>query len=421
MSEKIVLGKDIHIDALYGCFRFDNPKGERFSGERDVEIIARTGRKTKVIVPESMKISLDAGSKAAYGPNFFLEPIGKHTGTMKLLTTRAGWNQNDRDIERLVSYDPEGTFVAKIKSQDYDIPVGTCSVLPVGLNHTWIGMILVHPELRRQGIARAMMKHCTEYALKKKKIINGLDATPLGNTVYGAVGYVDSYRIWRSFYELEEFSDKSYDSTRVRQAEDKDLNDLVKYDAERFMPREKILRALYEDSEGMVYIYRGGSGEVSGYVMGRLGRIRPFVGPFIADNDEIAVNLLTVISSVYYKKGEGTAFIDMPEDKFASTGTYVKGVFDQEKKPSNHRFIKSIKPVRDFVRMYQVVNEKSAQKLVDEFRKHENLSGDDPRVSTFEKLMYRAVENYTQTFAFMEFEKSVLQKKFYGTTGPEKG
>ncbi len=421
MSEKIVLGKDIHIDALYGCFRFDNPKGERFSGERDVEIIARTGRKTKVIVPESMKISLDAGSKAAYGPNFFLEPIGKHTGTMKLLTTRAGWNQNDRDIERLVSYDPEGTFVAKIKSQDYDIPVGTCSVLPVGLNHTWIGMILVHPELRRQGIARAMMKHCTEYALKKKKIINGLDATPLGNTVYGAVGYVDSYRIWRSFYELEEFSDKSYDSTRVRQAEDKDLNDLVKYDAERFMPREKILRALYEDSEGMVYIYRGGSGEVSGYVMGRLGRIRPFVGPFIADNDEIAVNLLTVISSVYYKKGEGTAFIDMPEDKFASTGTYVKGVFDQEKKPSNHRFIKSIKPVRDFVRMYQVVNEKSAQKLVDEFRKHENLSGDDPRVSSFEKLMYRAVENYTQTFAFMEFEKSVLRKKFYGTTGPEKG
>jgi len=419
--DKIILGGDYYIDTLYGCFRFDNSKGGRFSPERDVEIVARSGKRIKVIVPAGMKISIDPNLKLIYSPDFSLEQIGEHADTMKLLTMRAGWNQNDRDIERLISYDPEGTFVAKIKGPDYNIPVATCSVLPVGLNHTWIGMILVHPELRRQGLARAMMQHCIEYALKKNKIINGLDATPLGNTVYGAVGYVDSYRIWRSFYELEEFSEKDYDHNHVSQFKQEDLSELIMYDAEHFLPREQILKALYRDSEGISYIYRDDNGKVRGYVMARPGRIRPFVGPFIADEDNIAMNLLTAISSTYYKKGKKTAFIDTPEDKFADTGRYVKGVFDQEKKPSGHRLIKSIKPVRDFTRMYQLVDEESAAKLVGELTTHENLPPDNSRVVGFKKMIYQAVKNYAQTYSFMLLEKEVLQKKIYGITGPEKG
>lgn len=419
--DKITLGVDPYIDTLYGCFQFDNPKGERFSKEREVEIVARSGKRIKVIVPEDMKIPLTPECKLIYSSNFSLEQIGEHADTMKLLTMRAGWNQNDRDIERLISYDSEGTFVAKIKSEDYDIPVATCSVLPVGSNHTWIGMILVHPELRRQGIARAMMLHCIEYALNKDKVINGLDATPLGNTVYGAVGYIDSYRIWRSFYELREFSGKEYDHNHVCQVKEEDLTDLIRYDAQRFLPRENILKALYKDSEGMAYLYRDDNGEIKGYIMGRAGRIRPFVGPFIADEDDVAVHLLTAISSAYYKKGEKTAFIDTPEDKFADPGVYVKGVFDQEKKPSKHQLLKSIKPVRDFTRMYQVVNEESASRLVEEFIKHEKLPRGDPLAANFKRMIYQAVENYTQTHSFMIFEKEVLQKKIYGTTGPEKG
>lgn len=419
--DEIVLGVDPYIDTLYGCFRFDNPKVERFSTERDVEIIFRSGKKIKVIVPENMKISLDPNIKIAHTDSFVLEQISGHEDTMKLLTMRAGWNQNDRDIMRLVSYEPEGAFVGKIKTKDYEIPVSTCAVLPVGLHHTWIGMILVHPELRRQGIANIMMQHCIQYALKKNKVINGLDATPLGNTVYWAVGYVDSYRIWRSFYELEEFSEKDYDKIHVRKVTEKDLPDIIRYDAECFLPREQIIRALYNDSEGVAYVYRDDNGTVRGYVLGRPGRIRVFVGPFMAENDDIAIHLLTAISQEYYKKGEKTAFIDTPEEKFNDPGVYDKKVFDQEKKPSQHRLIKSIKPVRDFTRMYQVVNEEYAEKLLKQFIEHENLSKGHPLAIRFEEMIYKAVKNYTQSLAFMEYEKKVLQKKLYGTTGPEKG
>jgi len=419
--DKITLGIDTHIDTLYGCFRFDNPKIERFSTRKNVEMIFKSGKKIEVIVPENMKISLNDKLKVAHSPNFVLEQITGYEDTMKLLTMRAGWNQNDRDIERLVSYDPEGAFVGKIKTKDYDIPVSSCAVLPVGLHHTWIGMILVHPELRRQGIANMMMQYCIEYALKKNKVINGLDATPLGNTVYRAVGYVDSYRIWRSYYELEEFSDKTYDGNHVQKVTEKDLLDIIRYDAECFLPREQILRALYKDSEGMAYVYRDDNGVIKGYLLGRPGRIRPFVGPFTADDDNIAMDLLTAISYEYYKKGEKTAFIDTPEDKFNDPGIYVNNVFDQERKPSGHRLIRSIKPVRDFTRMYQVVNEKYAKELLEKFIKHENLPKNSPLLVRFEEMVYKAVENYIQSCSFMEFEKEVLKKKFYGTTGPEKG
>ena len=121
--DKITLGIDTYIDTLYGCFRFDNPKIERFSTRKNVEMIFKSGKKIEVIVPENMKISLNDKLKVAHSPNFVLEQITGYEDTMKLLTMRAGWNQNDRDIERLVSYDPEGAFVGKIKTKDYDIPV----------------------------------------------------------------------------------------------------------------------------------------------------------------------------------------------------------------------------------------------------------------------------------------------------------
>ena len=220
-TAEIVLGKDSYIDTLYGCFRLHNPKGDPFAPEREVEIVARSGKKIRVRVPDKMRLDLPADVKACNSSSFRLEKIGKYQDAMHLLTMRAGWNQTDRDISRMIALDPCGSFVAMFKN----IPLGTCSTLPLGKNNTWIGMILVHPEARRQGIANAMMQHCVKYAIDSGKIINGLDATPMGNTVYGAVGYVNSYRIWRSVYELAEFAGRDFDRSHVSAMTKKDLED----------------------------------------------------------------------------------------------------------------------------------------------------------------------------------------------------
>ncbi len=420
--EKIVLGKDAYVDSLYGCFRFNNPKAEAFAEERDVELILRTGKKVHVCVPAAMKIDLPADKKLVNEPYFKMEKIGKHADTMHLLTMRAGWNQTDEDIKRMVALDKNGSFVAMIEHDGEKIPVATSSVLPLGERHTWIGMILVHPELRRQGIANAMMQHCVKYAINCGKIINGLDATPMGNTVYGAVGYKDSYRLWRSTFEIAEFAGKDYDKAHITNVTEAILPELIRYDSNAFLERSNVLTALFKDSQDGCFVYRGDNGLIQGYCFTRPGRILPFVGPFVTDSEEIAKNLLIAACSFLAKsQTKPKAFIDTPEEKYLNKGVYDKSTFDQANKPSNHCLIKSATPVRDFTRMYNLVSYEEVEKLVDAFIKAEKLDRNAERVKDFRHTMELATSNYTETFAFMEFEKNVLQKKYWGITGPEKG
>ncbi|HUU29462.1 MAG TPA: GNAT family N-acetyltransferase [archaeon] len=418
--ESLELGADSYVDRLYGCFRFDNPRAGGFKSEQEVEIIYRSGRKLQIRVPGSMRIPLPE-KKAVNLDSFRMEPIGDNLDTMMLLTMRAGWNQVERDLERMVGFDPQGNFVARFVTADYDIPVSTATVNPLGKRHTWIGMILVHPELRRQGVANAMMQHCVRYAIGQGRIINGLDATPMGNTVYGAVGYVDSYRIWRSWFPLAQFRGSGYDTNRVSTVAEQDLDGLVRYDTARYLERGNVIRGLFKDSAGEAYVYHDDSGDIRGYVLARPGRLRHFVGPFLADSEDIARELLSCVCSSLEKKGVREAFIDTPEARFADPGRYDRSKFDQEVKPSGHALIREITPVRDFTRMYQVVDERKAAELVENFIKVEELERSSYRVQEFERTMQASVANCTETAGFMEYEDRMLQKYYWGITGPEKG
>jgi GNAT superfamily N-acetyltransferase len=420
-TELIELGKDAYIDYLYGCMRINNPKGQKFEEEREVEIVFRSQKKIKIKVPSSLKVDLPDNAKVVNTDMFSLEPIGNNRDSMHLLTMRAGWNQNERDINRIIDFYDNGNFAAKLKGKGFEIPIGTATVAPLGKNNTWIGMILVHPELRRQGVANYMMQAGVKYAIDNGKIINGLDATPMGNTVYGAVGYVDSYRIWRSVFQLAQFSGVKFDSARVRPIKSEELPEIIRYDATCFLEREEIIQKLYADGNGKCFVYRDDNGEIRGFCFTRPGRIRSFVGPFTADTEEIAKDLLVAASQALLADGSQDAFIDTPEEKFADKGVYDKAVFDQVKKPTGHRLIKEITCVRDFTRMYQIVDYKKADFLVNDFIVKEKLDKNSARAVEFRDTMYKSVMNYTESLAYMEYERNVLQSKFWGITGPEKG
>lgn len=418
--DNVELGQDSYVDRLYGVFRFDNPRADGFAAEREVEIVARSGKKIRIKVPESMRIPLPE-KKAVNLDSFQMKPVGDNLDTMMLLTMRAGWNQVERDLERIAGLDPQGSFVAGFITGEYDIPVATASVAPLGSRHTWIGMILVHPELRRQGVANAMMQHCVRYAIAQRKIINGLDATPMGNTVYGAVGYVDSYRLWRSWFPTAQFRGARWDRERIFRVEEKDLDRLVLYDAARFVERGNIIRALWVDSDREAWIFRDDSGDIAGYVFARSGRLRHFVGPFVAESEQIARDLIACVSQSLESRGVAEAFIDTPEARFANPGRYDKSLFDQPQKPSGHALFRELTPVRDFTRMYQACDERKAARLVEDFIRVEKLDKSSRRVGEFARAMNDSVANYTETMGFMEYEARVLQKYYWGITGPEKG
>jgi GNAT superfamily N-acetyltransferase len=418
-ADVIELGKDAYVDHLYGCFRVDNPLGDRFQREREAMVVLVPRRSVRVIVPERMKVALPEDGNLAAAEMFRILPVGGEQDTMHLLSMRAGWNQNDRDVARIIGFDPKGAFCTKLQGDGFDIPVATGVVTPLGRYNSWIGRILVHPELRRQGVATAVMQHLLRYAIDAGKVINGLDATPMGSTVYVSLGYVGTFRIWRSVLQTAEFADAK--ARRARPINEDTLEEVLRYDNTCFVERGNVLRALYADSEGQAFFYPNDRGEIAGYGFGRPGRIRPFVGPLVADSPEAAADLLAAIVPTFHKQGHKDAFIDTPEIWFAERGVYDKSVFDQPRKPSGHRLIKSATPVRDFTRMYQAVDSRQADALVRAFAGKYNFADSDPRVVEFARTLHQSVGNYTETVGFMQLEERELQKKVWGTTGPEKG
>ena len=71
--------------------------------------------------------------------------------------------------------------------------------------------------------------------------------------------------------------------------------------------------------------------------------------------------------------------------------------------------------------MYQAVHDRKAEELIEIFIKVEKLERSNQRVQAFAGTMRAAVANYTETMGFLEYEARVLQKYYWGITGPEKG
>jgi predicted N-acetyltransferase YhbS len=105
----------------------------------------------------------------------------------------AGWNQTPEDWRRMLRLEPEGCFVALREAK----VVGTVTTTSYGQTLAWIGMMLVHPECRRQGIATRLMNRALEYLHGRGVKCVGLDATPAGFPVYEKLGFVSATTLAR--------------------------------------------------------------------------------------------------------------------------------------------------------------------------------------------------------------------------------
>src|SRR5689334_25213122 len=69
------------------------------------------------------------------------------------LREQAGWNQTRADWQRLLTWAPDGCFVAAQAGR----VVGTVTTTAYGARLAWLGMLLVDTDLRRRGIGRALL------------------------------------------------------------------------------------------------------------------------------------------------------------------------------------------------------------------------------------------------------------------------
>ena len=101
------------------------------------------------------------------------------------LVEAAGWNQLPADWLRLLVRQPQGCWKATIDGQ----LVGTVTTICYDTTLAWIGMMLVDPAWRRQGLGRQLMRTAIDYLLQSGVAHIGLDATPAGRPLYEQLGF----------------------------------------------------------------------------------------------------------------------------------------------------------------------------------------------------------------------------------------
>lgn len=234
------------------------------------------------------------------------------------LKEAAGWNQTEDDWRRLLMLEPNGCFGA---IRDGRL-VGTTTTTTYGDELAWVGMVLVDPEYRRQGIAAKLMSVALDYLSGKVGTVK-LDATALGQPVYEKFGFqVESV--------IERWSGTGRSHGEEQADIDRDsLSELLALDRIAFNAnRSKLIEALIEGAAVPPVVVRDADGAVSGYALARHGTRANYVGPVVA-KDPQQVELL--IDQVLSQFRDSRVYIDFNRECSAGTSLLLDRGFVKER------------------------------------------------------------------------------------------
>jgi ribosomal protein S18 acetylase RimI-like enzyme len=197
------------------------------------------------------------------------------------LKESARWNQTEADWELFLSAHSEGCFVSEVDNR----VVGTVATIIYENRFAWIGMLLVDREFRNRGIGRALLQQAIEHLDSRDIPCMRLDATPQGRPLYEKLGFVDEY-------EIERWRLKRQAVRTKLGATAPHLGKVPELDREIFgADRSALLRALGKSASEFVQVLVGPTG-VSGYSFGRHGSHSDHLGPWVANDESGAEQML---------------------------------------------------------------------------------------------------------------------------------
>ncbi len=197
----------------------------------------------------------------------------------------ANWNQTKQDWQRLIRLEPQGCFAAWVEGR----LVATITTTIYGTELAWIGMMIVAQEYRRRGLATKLMHMAMEYLRAKGVTTVKLDATPLGQPVYEALGFVSEGLI-----ERWEAVARPVNTANGLSFLEMELGaELRAFDREAFQAnRARVLTTLLRDCCVAPLAFTTPNGRLQGYALARQGAAAHYIGPVVATNDQTALLLL---------------------------------------------------------------------------------------------------------------------------------
>lgn len=247
------------------------------------------------------------------------------------LCRAAGWNQLARDWELFLQLNSEGCFVA---IDDNGQVSGTVTTLRYD-TFAWIGMVLVNPVMRRQGIGNGLLQQALKKLSNEKTI--KLDATPAGREVYLKLDFRDEYALTRMC--LDKILHDRLPASPALPLHKDEIIELLEFDRNVFgADRALVLDWLREGAPGLAFVARE-KGKITGYCLGRHGNDFTHIGPVIAMDVDRAIHVAT---AAIRNAGDGPIVMDI----LHHTSAWVHAI-------ENLGFVER----RQLIRMYRGLNE----------------------------------------------------------------
>ncbi len=200
------------------------------------------------------------------------------------LSQAAGWNQTEADWILLLEQSTAGSFIACFNGMD----AGTVTTISYQQKFHWVGMVLVEEKFQRHGIGQQLLEAAIQAVHGQGAVY--LDATPAGKKLYDSLGFQDVYNLARWLRKPAPLGQRP--ASKCFPLTDEILLEILQYDFPVFgADRAKVLESFQRRAPQLAF-YSEQNGRLSGYCMGRVGRIYTQIGPVIADSFEIAQDLL---------------------------------------------------------------------------------------------------------------------------------
>lgn len=249
------------------------------------------------------------------------------------LCRSAGWNQLDNDWNIFLTLNPHGSRVAI--NEDGKV-VGTVATVDYEGRFSWIGMVLVDPEMKKQGIGTQLLNEALGILQLHETV--RLDATPAGREIYLKLGFKDEYTLSR----MVSTGSKGSADSNVRHTTAGDFDSIFHRDKEVFgASRIELLKWLHEKFPELSFALR--AKEKISYCFGRRGFNFTQIGPVIAStSDEAAQLTSTALNNI-----SGPVVMDVMSDSAFQRWLNSKGFTEQRKLIRMYRGINAYPGIPD--------------------------------------------------------------------------
>lgn len=202
------------------------------------------------------------------------------------LCRAAGWNQVSRDWELFLNLHPESCRVAVDEEGKV---AGTVATVRYEDHFSWIGMVLVDPARKRQGIGIQLLREALQILSGEETV--KLDATPEGRQIYLQLDFVDEYPLTRM--QVGRGASVKFPDSHARPIHEKDLPSLLTLDKEVFgANRLPVLEWLWKGGPQYAFMVEE-KDTIQGYCFGRPGHNFTHIGPVVSVNSDTATDLVS--------------------------------------------------------------------------------------------------------------------------------